>query len=118
MTLPRSARVALLAGAAALALVPLSGDRFWLQFAGKLMITCLFAVSLDLLVGYAGLVSLAHSAFFGLSAYLLAALGIQLGLDGAGLLGGLPGSVGLGGGIGGEPPTLGRFGVQAILLAL
>jgi len=80
MTLPRSALVALLAGAAALALVPLSGDRFWLQFAGKVMIGSLFAVSLDLLVGYAGLVSLAHSAFFGLSAYLLAALGNQLGL--------------------------------------
>ena len=80
MTLPRSVRFVLLAGAAALAVVPLSGDRFWLQFAGKLMITCLFAVSLDLLVGYAGLVSLAHSAFFGLSAYLLAGLGNRLGL--------------------------------------
>ena len=80
MTLPRSVRFVLLAGAAALAVVPISGDRFWLQFAGKLMITCLFAVSLDLLVGYAGLVSLAHSAFFGLSAYLLAGLGNRLGL--------------------------------------
>ena len=80
MTLPRSVRVGLLAGAIALALVPLSGDRFWVQFAGKVMVTCLFAVSLDLLVGYAGLVSLAHSAFFGLSAYLLAGLTNQLGL--------------------------------------
>ena len=80
MTLPRSARGALWAGALALALVPLSGDRFWVQFAGKVMITCLFAVSLDLLVGYAGLVSLAHSAFFGLSAYLLVGLTNQLGL--------------------------------------
>jgi branched-chain amino acid transport system permease protein len=44
------------------------------------MVTCIFAVSLDLLVGYAGLVSLAHSAFFGLSAYLLAGLTNQLGL--------------------------------------
>jgi branched-chain amino acid transport system permease protein len=79
MTLPRSARAALWAGALALALVPLSGDRFWMQFAGKVMITCLFAVSLDLLVGYAGLVSLAHSAFFGLSAYLLVGLTNQLG---------------------------------------
>jgi len=80
MTLPRSVRVGLVAGALALALVPLSGDRFWVQFAGKVMITCIFAVSLDLLVGYAGLVSLAHSAFFGLSAYLLAGLTNQLGL--------------------------------------
>ena len=80
MTLPRSAQAALWAGALALALVPLSGDRFWVQFAGKVMITCLFAVSLDLLVGYAGLVSLAHSAFFGLSSYLLVGLTNQLGL--------------------------------------
>jgi branched-chain amino acid transport system permease protein len=80
MTLPRSVRAGLLAGAIVFALVPLSGDRFWMQFAGKVMITCLFAVSLDLLVGYAGLVSLAHSAFFGLSAYLLAELTNQLGL--------------------------------------
>jgi len=80
MTLPRSARAALWAGALILALVPLSGDRFWVQFAGKVMITCLFAVSLDLLVGYGGLVSLAHSAFFGLSAYLLVGLTNGFGL--------------------------------------
>ncbi len=80
MTLPRSVRAGLLVGTVALALVPLSGDRFWVQFAGKVMVTCIFAVSLDLLVGYAGLVSLAHSAFFGLSAYLLAGLTNQLGL--------------------------------------
>ena len=80
MTLPRSVRAGLLVGAVALALVPLSGDRFWVQFAGKVMVTCIFAVSLDLLVGYAGLVSLAHSAFFGLSAYLLTGLTNQLGV--------------------------------------
>ena len=77
---PWSVRAGLLLGAIALALVPLSGDRFWVQFAGKVMVTSLFAISLDLLVGYAGLVSLAHSAFFGLSAYLLAGLTNQLGL--------------------------------------
>jgi branched-chain amino acid transport system permease protein len=83
MTLPRGVRAALVVGALALALVPLSGDRFWVQFAAKVMIGCLFAVSLDLLVGYAGLVSLAHSAFFGLSAYLLAGLSNKLGLASA-----------------------------------
>ncbi|MFL5312775.1 MAG: branched-chain amino acid ABC transporter permease [Myxococcales bacterium] len=79
MTLPRTVRAGLLLGAVALALVPVAGDRFWMQFAGKLMITCIYAVSLDLLVGYAGLVSLSHSAFFGLSAYLLAGLANGLG---------------------------------------
>jgi branched-chain amino acid transport system permease protein len=75
MTTPLPVRAVLIAGAAALLLVVFSGDRFWLQFLGKAMITCIFAMSLDLLVGFTGLVSLAHAAFFGLSAYLLAGLG-------------------------------------------
>ncbi len=79
MNLPLRVRVLLAAGAIALLLVAFSGDRFWLQFLGKAMITCIFAMSLDLLVGYAGLVSLAHAAFFGLSAYMLAGLSNRLG---------------------------------------
>jgi branched-chain amino acid transport system permease protein len=70
----RRVRVALLVAAAALALVPLTADRFWVQFAAKVMISCIFAASLDLLVGYGGMVSLAHAAFYGLAAYLLAGL--------------------------------------------
>ena len=73
-------RVLLLAAAVALAAVALSGDRFWLQFLGKAMIGCILAISLDLLVGFTGLVSLAHSAFFGLAAYALAGLTNRLGL--------------------------------------
>ena len=73
-------RVLLLAAAVALLLVALTGDRFWLQFLGKAMIGCVLAISLDLLVGFTGLVSLAHSAFFGLSAYALAGLTNRLGL--------------------------------------
>ena len=80
MSPPLRVRVLLVAGALALLAVVFSGDRFWLQFLGKAMITCIFAMSLDLLVGYAGLVSLAHAAFFGLSAYLLAGLSNRLGL--------------------------------------
>ena len=36
------------------------------------MIMAIFALSLDLLVGHAGLVSLGHAAYFGLAAYVLA----------------------------------------------
>ncbi|MGZ6142000.1 MAG: branched-chain amino acid ABC transporter permease [Myxococcales bacterium] len=79
MTQPLRVRVLLVAGALALLAVAFSGDRFWLQFLGKAMITCIFAMSLDLLVGYTGLVSLAHASFFGLSAYLLAGLSNRLG---------------------------------------
>ena len=67
-------RVLLAAGALALLAVAPTGDRFWLQFLGKAMITCILAMSLDLLVGYAGLVSLSHTAFFGLAAYGLVGL--------------------------------------------
>lgn len=81
MRLPRRVAFALLAFAAALLLLPLGGDRFWIQFAGKAMISCIFAVSLDLLVGYGGMVSLAHAAFFGLAGYLLAGLSNGLGIS-------------------------------------
>jgi branched-chain amino acid transport system permease protein len=40
-----------------------------LQLASQVAITALFALSLDLLLGYAGIVSLGHAAFFGLGAY-------------------------------------------------
>ena len=41
----------------------------YLQLASQIVITALFAVSLDLILGYAGIVSLGHAAFFGLGAY-------------------------------------------------
>lgn len=47
----------------------------WFAFPGHLvlgsqiLVTGLFAVSLDLVLGYAGIVSLGHAAFFGLGAY-------------------------------------------------
>lgn len=50
----------------------------YLILGSQVLITGLFALSLDLLLGYAGIVSLGHAAFFGLGAYtagLLAAHG-------------------------------------------
>jgi branched-chain amino acid transport system permease protein len=50
----------------------------YLVLATQILITGLFAVSLDLILGYAGIVSLGHAAFFGVGAYtagLLAAHG-------------------------------------------
>jgi branched-chain amino acid transport system permease protein len=41
----------------------------YLQLTNQIAITALFAVSLDLILGYAGVVSLGHAAFFGLGAY-------------------------------------------------
>ncbi len=58
--------------ALALALFPLSGSTFYVQLLTKTMVLAIFAMSLDLLVGYTGLVSLGHAAFFGLAGYTLA----------------------------------------------
>ncbi|HEX3708447.1 MAG TPA: branched-chain amino acid ABC transporter permease [Pseudolabrys sp.] len=41
----------------------------YLQLASQIAITALFALSLDLILGYAGIVSLGHAAFFGTGAY-------------------------------------------------
>jgi branched-chain amino acid transport system permease protein len=70
-------RWALLGAALALALFPLVGSTFYLQLVTKIMIMAIFAMSLDLLVGYTGLVSLGHAAYFGLGAYTLWALSPQ-----------------------------------------
>jgi hypothetical protein len=37
----------------------------YLSLASQIAITALFALSLDLILGYAGIVSLGHAAFFG-----------------------------------------------------
>jgi len=63
-----------------------------LALLSQIAITALFALSLDLILGYAGIVSLGHAAFFGLGAYaagLLARAGFGdplLGLAAAALL--------------------------------
>jgi branched-chain amino acid transport system permease protein len=41
----------------------------YLALAGQIAIMALFALSLDLILGYAGIVSLGHAAFYGLGAY-------------------------------------------------
>jgi branched-chain amino acid transport system permease protein len=41
----------------------------YLSLASQIAITALFALSVDLILGYAGIVSLGHAAFFGIGAY-------------------------------------------------
>jgi branched-chain amino acid transport system permease protein len=45
-----------------------------LGFGTELLVTILFAVSLDLVLGYAGIVTLGHAAFFGAGAYTVGML--------------------------------------------
>ncbi|HUH86381.1 MAG TPA: branched-chain amino acid ABC transporter permease [Stellaceae bacterium] len=70
-------RILLLAGLAALLVFPLLADKFYLQLFAKIMLMAVFAMSLDLLVGYGGLVSLGHTAFFGIGAYAVLILSPQ-----------------------------------------
>lgn len=75
--LPRSMQAVLVFGAIALAafpLVPIEGTDFYLQMLTQMMILAIFAMSLDLLQGVTGLVSLGHAAFFGIAGYALAFL--------------------------------------------
>lgn len=51
------------------ALLPFVLTPTYLQLASQIAIAALFALSLDLILGYAGIVSLGHAAFFGLGAY-------------------------------------------------
>ncbi len=62
----------LLAAVAGLGLFPFVSDEFYLELFTHLMVLGIFAMSLDLLIGYTGLVSFGHAAFFGLAGYLLA----------------------------------------------
>ena len=71
--------VVLLACVAALLAFPALAGRFYLQLVSKIMIMAVFAMSLNLLVGCTGLVSLGHAVFFGLGAYTLMLLSPQYG---------------------------------------
>ena len=52
----------------------------YLSLGARILIFILFALSLDLILGYAGIVTLGHSAFFGLGAYTAGALGAHTGI--------------------------------------
>jgi branched-chain amino acid transport system permease protein len=71
--MPRSLATAgaLALAIAALAAFPTLAGKFYLQLFSTIMIMAIFAMSLNLLVGCTGLVSLGHAAFFGLGAYTL-----------------------------------------------
>ena len=82
---------------ALLAIAPLVLPEFWRRFVTEILIWGLLAMSLDILIGYAGMVSFGHSAFFGLGMYGAAAallmvrppnlwLATLYGLVGAGVL--------------------------------
>ncbi len=55
--------------AVAIACLPLVASNYHLQLASTALVAAIFALSLQLLVGAGGMVSLGHAAFFGIGAY-------------------------------------------------
>jgi branched-chain amino acid transport system permease protein len=52
----------------------------YLALGARILVYILFALSLDLILGYAGIITLGHSAFFGLGAYVAGILGAKAGI--------------------------------------
>lgn len=76
-----------------LVVVPLTGESFYVELLAKTLVLAIFAMSLDLLVGYTGLVSFGHAAYFGVAAYAVAQLSPKY--EAASLWYVLPASVGI-----------------------
>jgi len=70
----RNLLIAALVIAAALALLPLAGSRYAVDLATQVLIYCLFALSLNVLLGYTGNISFGHAAYFAIGGYACAIL--------------------------------------------
>lgn len=53
----------------AAAVIPFAFFEDYLSLAASVAVTALFCISLDMILGYAGIISLGHAAFFGIGAY-------------------------------------------------
>ncbi|GAA0573090.1 branched-chain amino acid ABC transporter permease [Craurococcus roseus] len=86
----RAGHVWLALAALGVALLPLWASNYHLELASTALVSAMFALSLHLLVGAAGMVSLGHAAFFGIGAYavhlLPAGMSVLLTLPAAALL--------------------------------
>ncbi|WP_247872566.1 branched-chain amino acid ABC transporter permease [Azospirillum sp. TSO35-2] len=69
--------IAILLGLGALATLAF-GESYWL-LGSQVAITMIFALSVDLLVGFAGIVTLGHAVFFGVGAYSVGIASVRLG---------------------------------------
>ena len=76
-------------GAAVLLALPVvagvTGEPYLVSLFSRILIYALAAVSLDLMLGFGGMVSLGHAAFFGIGAYTVCILSVH-GFEGTPLL--------------------------------
>ena len=79
--MPRSSGLAALwsMGVIVLVTLPLVLSPYYVGLVVKMMVFALFAMSLDLLLGYAGMPSLGHAAYFGMGAYTTGLLALKAG---------------------------------------
>ena len=79
--MPRSSGLATLwsMGVIVLVTLPLILSPYYVGLVVKMMVFALFAMSLDLLLGYAGMPSLGHAAYFGMAAYTTGLLALKAG---------------------------------------
>ncbi len=61
-----------------LAVLPYLLSTYYLGLVIEVLIFAVFAMSFDLLIGYAGMASLGHAAYFGVGAYAVGLLAIKL----------------------------------------
>jgi len=66
--------------AIALAVFPLLAGDFYVNLGSQIFVAAIFAASLNLLVGYAGLTSLGHATWIGLASYTSAWLYLKMGV--------------------------------------
>ena len=65
----RTGHLALAAAAVAIACLPFFAETYYVGFMATTLVAALFALSLQMLVGAVGMISLGHAAFFGVGAY-------------------------------------------------
>lgn len=74
-TAARHRAAALIIAGIVLLLVPAAGERYLTYLVSQIIIFALFALSFNLLLGFGGLVSFGHAAYFAIGAYGVAILG-------------------------------------------
>jgi branched-chain amino acid transport system permease protein len=67
--------------AAALLLPPFVAGDFYINLASQILIAAIFALSLNLLVGFGGMTSLGHASYLGVAAYLSALMTSRYGFE-------------------------------------
>jgi branched-chain amino acid transport system permease protein len=70
--MPLSTRLIVLALVVAAIALPFTAPTYYMQFATKVLILGILAMALNLVVGFGGLVSMCHAAFYGIAGYALA----------------------------------------------